>query len=124
MSNTESRLDPDTERWLAIRKAEASKIDPHTAETMDDYLDVLDPYGIRENCRSEERRYGIVFFARNPGSDVWVAFQDLPELARDVMWRRIKAEFLNEAIPDGSALEALADLEEGMILLTAWRRSN
>jgi hypothetical protein len=35
--------------------------------------------------------YGRNYFARCPGSDVWVLFDDLPKAARDRLWSRIEA---------------------------------
>ena len=31
---------------------------------------------------------GRVYFARSPGSDVWVNFYDLPEATRDALWEK------------------------------------
>ena len=71
--------------YLAIRKEEGLKIDPSTAEVEWWYVQELDPYGVDpelpDDCRCVNRGY----FARRPGSDIWVEFGDLPEKTRDAL---------------------------------------
>ena len=50
-----------------------------------------DPYEIK-NLGGEEREIGRNFFARSPGSDIWVSFGDLPEATRDALWDKHKHE--------------------------------
>ena len=59
-------------QWLAIRKEEALKIDPDTAQVEWDYRYVLDPYDDIPDLPEEYRCVGRTYFARSPGSDVWV----------------------------------------------------
>ena len=66
------------EQWLAIRKAEALKIDPKTAEVEWGWGYVLDPYGVKD-LPPEARCIGREYWARRPDSDIWVSFDDLPE---------------------------------------------
>jgi hypothetical protein len=76
------------EQWLAIRKEEALKIDPATAEVDWNYAYVLDPYGECPDLPAEARCVGRSYFARRPGSDIWVSFYDLPKATREELWKR------------------------------------
>jgi hypothetical protein len=86
----EKEMSPEmnVEEWLEIRKAEGKKIDPATAEVDWTYGVCGDPYGLRSHPPEEEYNVGRIRFARNPGSDVWVAFEDLPEEVREELYKR------------------------------------
>jgi len=77
------------EEWLAIRKEEALKIDPETAEVDLAYAPPSDPYGVMDQWESPPELQDFdelgepAFFARAPGSDIWVWFGDLPEEIQD-----------------------------------------
>lgn len=71
--------------WLAIRKEAALKIDPATAEVDWAYEQTLDPYGVDPDLPKELQQVGREFFARSPGSDVWVSFDDLPAETREAL---------------------------------------
>jgi hypothetical protein len=89
------------EQWLAIRKEAGLKIDPQTAEVDWTYADISDPYDVLP----DDARAGCVgraYFARSPGSDIWVCFDDLPEMVRDALWEKHSSRL---AFPAG--LEAL-----------------
>ena len=75
----------EREIWLAIRKEAALKIDPETAEIDWWIVQTSDPYDIKE-VPAEHYQVGRGYFARSPGSDVWVSFGDLPEATRDALW--------------------------------------
>jgi hypothetical protein len=92
------------EQWLAIRKEAALQIDPETAEVYWDYAQVLDPYGVEPDLPEEYSCIGRAYFARSPGSDVWVCFYDLPEATREALWQRHKRSL---AFPAGLGLELL-----------------
>lgn len=64
------RSQASKKQWLSGRKEQGLKIEPETAE----------------KC------IGRIYFARSPGSDVWVSFYDLPKAARDRLWARMDAE--------------------------------
>jgi hypothetical protein len=64
--------------WLAVRKREAVRIDPTTAEVVWQHRYILDPYNVHV-LDDQEKVIGRVYFARQPGSDIWVSFDDLPE---------------------------------------------
>jgi hypothetical protein len=77
--------------WLASRKREALNIDPKTAEVMWCHGHVLDPYGVEPDLTEEEQVIGRVYFARSPGSNVWVSFGDLPDEIRSELWEQHKS---------------------------------
>ena len=75
----------EIEKWLAIRKEEALRIDPETAEVEWTYAQTLDPYGVLDEWELPEefRQVGRKCFARAPGSRIWVWSGDLPDGARE-----------------------------------------
>ncbi len=105
MTETANDDDMPVEQWLAIRKAEALKIDPATAEVYWHWAQVMDPYGVIPNLPEEDQCVGRSYFARNRGSDVWVSFYDLPEETAEVLWNR-----LQPPLTIGGSKEALASL--------------
>jgi hypothetical protein len=80
----------EIERWLALRKEEGLRIDPETAEVDWSYAQTLDPYGVLDEWELPEEFHSIgrEYFARVPGSDIWVEFGDLPGAVRDALWKR------------------------------------
>lgn len=77
------------EQWLAIRKEAGLKIDPETAAVDWDLTQVGDPYGVYPDLQREKGyRFETSYFARAPGSDVWVEFRDLPEATRDALLKK------------------------------------
>lgn len=68
---------------IAERKCEALLIDPATAEVDWIYGETLDPYGVIPDLPEELRQVGREHFARQPGSDIWVHFSDLPAEASE-----------------------------------------
>ena len=97
----------ELEEWLAIRKAEGLHIDPDTAEVDWDYAQTLDPYGVYPDLPDEWQQVGREYFARSPGSDIWVCFDDLPKNTRDALWERHNSKL---AFPAG--LEDVLELVE------------
>lgn len=78
--------DEEREIWLAIRKEAGLKIDPETAEVDWDYASVADPYGIYPTPPDDVCVcIGRAYFARAPGSAVWVHFDDLPRATREAL---------------------------------------
>ena len=74
----------EIDQWLAARKREALNIDPKTAEVTWVYGQSFDPYDVRdlpEEYRQVQRHY----FARAPGSEIWVVFDDLPDDTRETL---------------------------------------
>jgi len=88
----------EIENWLAIRKEAGLHIDPETAEVDWTYAQTLDPYGIYPELPEEYQQVGREYFARSPGSDVWVDFGDLPKATRDALWEKHRK---NLAFPAG-----------------------
>ena len=82
----------------ALRKAVGLQIDPETAEVERLYAWTADPYGDYPALPEEYRCVGREYFARSPGSNVWVNFQDLPEANRDALWEKHKSKL---AFPAG-----------------------
>jgi hypothetical protein len=80
----------EREHWLAIRKKEALRIDPETAEVTWWYAQTLDPYGVLDEWELPEEfhQVGREYFARAPGSKIWVEFGDLPAETRKHLWNR------------------------------------
>lgn len=74
------------EQWLKTCTEEAMRIAPEIAEVDWCYGQILDPYGTEIDLRDEEKCIGRNYFARNPGSDVWVWFGDLAEETRRRLW--------------------------------------
>jgi hypothetical protein len=92
------KFDAARERWLATRKQVGLQIDPETAEVTWIYTQTLDPYGVYPELPEEYQQVGREYFARNPGSEVWVLFGDLPDATREALWQRHRA---NLAFPAG-----------------------
>src|SRR5262249_24109500 len=84
----EDDLTPEQKQWLAIRKEAALHIDPQTAEVDFHWGYILDPYGLGFDLWEEEQCGGRIYFARAPGSDVWVEFGDLPDEVHDALWQK------------------------------------
>jgi hypothetical protein len=71
------------EYLCALRKEVGLHIDPQTAIVEWTYAQTLDPYGDDPDLPDEYWQIGRAYFARSPGSDVWVCFYDLPWFTRD-----------------------------------------
>ena len=80
------------EHWLAIRREEGLKINPETAEVEWTYAQTLDPCGVDPELPEEYWQVGREYFARSPGSDMWVCFGDLPDATRSALWKRHKTK--------------------------------
>jgi hypothetical protein len=110
--------DQTVEQWLAIRKEAGLQIDPETAEVLWVYAQTLDPYGVDPELPEEYRQIGREYFARSPGSDVWVWFGDLPDATRSALLERHKRklaypaglpkEFLNGEMSTESCVKTVA----------------
>jgi hypothetical protein len=90
--------DDERNAWLASRKEAGLKIDPETAEVEWTYAQTLDPYGVYPELPEECQQIGREYFARSPGSDVWVRFGDLPDAIRNALWEKHKSKL---AFPAG-----------------------
>jgi hypothetical protein len=91
---TSSGIDElERERWLAIRRETGLKIDPQTAEVDWTWAAIIDPYGVYPELAEKEGCVGRVYFARSPGSDIWVHFDDLPEETREALRNYVRPAF-------------------------------
>jgi hypothetical protein len=86
------------EYLTALRRAVGLQIDPDTAEVEWTYAQTLDPYGDYPDLPEEYRQVGREYFARSPGSDVWIEFGDLPDATREKLWEKHKSRL---AFPAG-----------------------
>jgi hypothetical protein len=78
------------EEWKAWRRAAGLHIDPETAEISWDYQQLGDPYRVHPELAADLDSAGPTYFARSPGTSVWIEFGDLPETTRDELWRKYK----------------------------------
>ena len=78
------------------RREAGIKIDPETAEVLCSYGDTSDPYEIDPLLPEEWRQGGRNYFARSPGSDIWVYFGDLPAATADALGNK---EPINGELP-------------------------
>jgi hypothetical protein len=92
------RTQASKKQWLSVRKEQALRIDPETAEVFWNHGFVLDPYGLYD-LTEEEKCIGRNYFARSPESDLWVSFHDLPKAACDRLWERLRAEVRDDDLP-------------------------
>jgi hypothetical protein len=76
----------------ALRKAVGRLIDPETAETTSRHVWLLDPYGDDPDLPPEAQCIGRVGFARAPGTDVWIADEDVPAATYKRLVERCRAE--------------------------------
>lgn len=90
--------------WRALLRIAGRQIDPNTAEVVCTYRLILDPYGVHPDLPEEYQQVGQECFARAPGTEVWVSFDDLPKETLD----RLRARHSRKlAFPAG--LEGLAE---------------
>jgi hypothetical protein len=93
MLNTETdKTDNDlaVEQWLQVRKDAALLIDAETAEVAWWYAKTQDPYGVYPDDPPEYQVIGRERFARSPGSDICVSFQDLPDETLKKLWKALE----------------------------------
>ena len=88
------------DQWLQVRKEEGRKIDPDTAKVMCDRVYGGDPYDVYPDLPEEYQTIGRAYFARAPGSDIWVWFGDLPdETVKRLRERGESGEFDDDSLP-------------------------
>jgi hypothetical protein len=69
------------ESWHALLEIAGRQIDPDNAEVYWRF-----GYGVYPDLPPECDCVGRCYFARAPGSRVWVEFGDLPEATRQALW--------------------------------------
>src|SRR5262249_16401475 len=78
------------QQYLAVIKEAALKIDPETAEGFWNCGSQRDPYGLFKHGDDWEDCIGRNYWARSPGSEVWVEFGELPKATQDALWKKHK----------------------------------
>jgi len=82
----EDRCTEGQKSFLQTREEAGLRIDLQTAEVMWTYARVGDPYGLFpptwDSCVGRE------YWARTPGSDIWVCFDDLPQAIMEALLAR------------------------------------
>ena len=96
MSSRKIKLNPEIKKWLAARKAAGRRINPDKAEIIWLYCQELDPYGVYPDLPPEYHCIGRSGFARNPNSEIWVSFMDIPQRIVDKLYQRINIERRSE----------------------------
>jgi hypothetical protein len=71
------RYPSDKEAWLLERRRDGLLIDPETAEVDWSYSQIMDPYGLDPDLPGELQQIGRQYFARRPGTKIWVEYGDL-----------------------------------------------
>ena len=92
----------EIEKHIAACKAEGLRIDPATAVVEWWYIQIVDPYNLRDELPPESYCVGRGYFARDPGGDIWVEFGDLPAETRNKLWEAHKHKL---AFPAGLPLK-------------------
>jgi hypothetical protein len=88
---TRPEISEETKQWLAVRKEAGLKIDRETCEILWVFAQTLDPYGVYDPAELEAAncwQIGREYFARSPGSDIWVSFYDLPDATTNALWEK------------------------------------
>ena len=88
----------ELEQWLAVRKEAGLKIDPEDGRSRLDVRADTRSLWVGPELPEEYQQVGREYFARSPGSDIWVWFGDLPEATRDALWEKHKRKL---AFPAG-----------------------
>src|SRR5262245_34715553 len=86
--------------WRALRRTIGANIDPDRVEVHCAYAQVLDPYQVCRNFTGELYQIGREYFARSPGSDPWVSFDDLPQKTVERLWQRMRAGQFDRPRPE------------------------
>jgi hypothetical protein len=91
------------ETWHALLEIAGRQIDPETAEVCSMHRQVVDPYGVYPDPPDECDCVGRCYFARAPGSRMWIEFGDLPEETREALWMRERdsrpASIIGDEVP-------------------------
>jgi hypothetical protein len=84
MSDNEMQITEKTDTRTVSIRAEIWHAEVHWR-----FRQVVDPYGVYPDLPPECDCVGRCFFARAPGSLVWIEFGDLPEATREALWMRV-----------------------------------
>jgi hypothetical protein len=114
---TERTVTIAEEFFYALMKNAGRAIDPAAAEVHWIYARTLDPYNVHPDLPPEAQQLGREYYACNPGSDIWVWFNDLPQATYEALrhkalnarpawfntplgeaWKRLRLDILNGSI--------------------------
>jgi hypothetical protein len=87
-------VEVSVEYLRALRRAAGLAIDPETAAVKWWHAQTLDPYGDYPSIPDEGDSIGREYFARAPGSEVWINFDDLPQATRDALWQKYRSKLM------------------------------
>jgi hypothetical protein len=76
------------EIWHAPLEIAGRQMDPENVEVHWRFGQVVDPYGVYPDLPPECDCVGRLYFARSPGSRIWVEYGDLPEATRKALWQK------------------------------------
>jgi hypothetical protein len=94
-SNELPRTVEVTKEYLnALRRAVGRHIDPETAEVDWTMSYIVDPYDDDLNLPEELQCTGRAYFARCPGTNVWICFDHLPDGTVDKLMKKHKHKLL------------------------------
>jgi hypothetical protein len=88
------------EIWHALLEIAGRQMDPENVEVHWRFGQVVDPYGVYPDLPPECDCVGRCYFARAPGSLVWIEFGDLPQATREALWMRARDRHLPSIIDD------------------------
>ena len=76
----------------------------------------MDPYGVLDEWELPEEfhQVGREYWARSPGSDIWVNFGDLPDAVREEFWARHRSRIAFPAGIEGMLATATKDADRGV----------
>lgn len=82
-----------------ISAIRAGELDQQLAQTSSKQVaQTEDPYGVVPDLPEQRQLVGREYFARSPGSDIWVWFSDLPKATKRALWKKHKSKL---AFPAG-----------------------
>jgi hypothetical protein len=73
-----------------LRKAVGGQIDPETAEVAWTFAQAFDPYNDGFDIPEEMQYVDREYFARSPGSNLWILFSDLPQATFDHLLKKTR----------------------------------
>jgi hypothetical protein len=83
--------DAKAEAFYAHMKLEGLLIDPETAEVCWQFRSDADPYEIGAYPDADVY-VGRQYFAKRPGSEIWVCFRHIPDEVREKLWKHPNAK--------------------------------
>jgi hypothetical protein len=78
------------EIWHELLQIAGRQIDPKTAEVDSEWCQMVDPNGIYSDSPPEGGCIGRLDFARAPGTELWILFDDLPAATCEALRKRAR----------------------------------